>query len=369
MIQEDQNQKQEYENTARGHMIATSVGGTLTGKGGDIIVEDDMLKPDESESEAVRYHMKAMHQQVLSSRLDNPKTGIRVVVEQRTHVDDLTGNILKNEQGWNLLKLPLVAEKDEEITFPISKRIISRKVGDLLNSERHGVEEVADMKRTMGSRTFAAQGQQNPSSEVGNILKRKWWKYWTVIPSGFDVLLTSWDMSFKETKEGSFVVGQLWGKRGADYYLLKQMRERCDFSEALQMVIIMAAQNPGATAHLIEDKANGPAIISSLQKKVSGLIPIQPQGSKIARAQAVSPIVEGGNVYLPDPIVNPWVNDYIEECAAFKGTDGEVNDQVDATTQALNFFNQARFVDPAELEDEGSFIDASDSSHIGGFFS
>jgi predicted phage terminase large subunit-like protein len=366
-IQDDQNQKHEYENTARGHMISTSVGGTLTGKGGDVIVEDDMLKPDEAESEAMRYHMQTMHASVLSSRLDNPKTGIRVVVEQRTHAQDLTGHILKNESGWHHVVLPLVAEGKTVIEFPISKKRIVRNDGDLLNEGRHGQVEVDELKKAMGTRTFAAQGQQNPSSEIGNILKRSWWKFYSVLPSGFDVMITSWDMSFKETKEGSFVVGQLWGKRGADYYLIRQMRERCDFSEALQMVVIMAAQNQGATGHLIEDKANGPAIISVLQKKISGLIPIQPQGSKIARAQAASPIVEAGNVHLPEPNQNPWVNDFIEECAAFKGTDGEINDQVDAMTQAINFFNQARFVDQAELAEEADFAEIGDNSNVGGF--
>jgi len=366
-IQDDQNQKQEYENTARGHMIATSVGGTLTGKGGDIIVEDDMLKPDEAESEAMRYHMVSMHRNVLSSRLDNPKTGIRVVVEQRTHVEDLSGTILKHERGWHHLVLPLVAEKKTIIEFPISKKRIVREESELLNVERHGQAEVDDLKRTMGTRTFVAQAQQNPTSEIGNILKRQWWRYYSVLPSGFDVLIASWDMSFKETEDGSFVVGQMWGKRGADYYLIHQKRERCDFSEALQMVILMSQQYPHATGHLVEDKANGPAIISSLQKKVSGIVPIQPQGSKIARAQAVSPIVEGGNVYLPEPAKHPWVADFIEECAAFKGTSGEINDQVDAMTQAINWFHQARFIDQSELAGDGeSFID-DDGGNMGGF--
>lgn len=365
-IQDDQNQKHEYENTARGHMIATSVGGTLTGKGGDIIVEDDMLKPDEAESEAMRYHMASMHTNVLSSRLDNPKTGIRVVVEQRTHVQDLTGHILKNEQGWHHVILPLVAEKKTVVEFPISKKRIVRNEGDLLNHERHGQAEVDELKRAMGTRTFVAQAQQNPTSEIGNILKRQWWKYYSVLPSGFDLTIASWDMSFKETEDGSYVVGQLWGKRGSDYYLIAQKRERCDFAEALQMVILMAQQYPNATGHLIEDKANGPAIISALQKKIAGIVPILPQGSKIARAQAISPIVEAGNVHLPEPSRNPWVADFIEECAAFKGTSGEVNDQVDAMTQALNWFNQARFIDHSELADDGeSFIDGNDNA--GGF--
>lgn len=369
-IQDDQNQKHEYENTARGHMIATSVGGTLTGKGGDIIVEDDMLKPDEAESEAMRYHMTVMHKNVLSSRLDNPKIGIRVVVEQRTHVEDLTGTILKHEQGWTHVVLPLIAEKETTIEFPLSKKTIVRKEGELLNEARHGLVEVDDLKRTMGTRTFVAQAQQNPTSEIGNILKRQWWKYYSIVPSGFNVSVSSWDMSFKETEDGSYVVGQLWGKKGADYYLLAQKRERCDFAEALQMVVLMAQQHPLATGHLIEDKANGPAIISALQRKISGLIPVPPIGSKIARAQAVAPIIQGGNVFLPDPDKNPWVADFIEECAAFKGTGGEINDQVDAMSQALNWLHSTHLIDVGEYESEGeSFIEGLNGQEVGGFTS
>jgi predicted phage terminase large subunit-like protein len=221
----------------------------------------------------------------------------------------------------------------------------------------------------MGTRTFVAQAQQNPTSEIGNILKRQWWRYWKVLPSGFDLVVTSWDMSFKETEDGSYVVGQLWGKRGADYYLLAQKRQRCDFAEALQMVVLMAQQHPEARAHLVEDKANGPAIISALQKKISGLLPVPPIGSKIARAQAVSPIVESGNVYLPDPALHPWVADFIEECAAFKGTSGEINDQVDSFSQALNWFHSAMLIDKSELMGDGeSFIGDDPSDSVGGFF-
>ena len=126
-----------------------------------------------------------------------------------------------------------------------------------------------------------------------------------------------------------------------------------------------AARWPRAITKLIEAKANGPAIISALQGKVSGIIPIEPHGSKVSRAQAVSPIVEAGNVYIPDESTCAWVPDFIEECAAFTGQDGEINDQVDATTQALFWMSQARLIDTSELADEGSFID---SDNLGGGF-
>lgn len=364
---EDQNQKNEYENTARGHMTATSVGGTLTGKGGDVIVEDDMLNPNEAESVAARYHSISMHKNVLSSRLNNPKEGRRVIVEQRTHAQDLTASVLQSEKDWTHLVLPLRAEKKTIITFPVSKKEIIRNDGELINPMRHGEAEVSEMKLTMGTRTFVSQCQQAPSSEEGNIIKREWWKYWKVLPAGFDCTIQSWDMSFKKTEEGSFVVGQIWKKRGANFYLIDQFRQRVDFTGTISAMLSMSGKHIESTAKLVEDKANGPAIISALQNKLSGIIAINPQGSKLARAQAVAPIIEAGNVYLPDPIENPWVHDFIEECAAFRGGDGEYNDQVDAMGQALLWLNELNYHVPEMDMEEGSFIGDNEQA-VGGFF-
>ena len=334
----DQNQKQEYENTARGHMIATSVGGTATGKGGDVVVEDDMINPQKAESPAERYKSISMHKNVLSSRLDNLKTGIRVIVEQRTHAQDLTGYVLENESGWNHLVLPLVATKKVILEFPISGRRQERNEGELLDPSRQGEKEIADQKKDMGTRTFEAQCQQNPTSDEGNILKRHWWKFWHVLPDAIERWIISWDMSFKETKTGSFVVGQVWAKAGARFYLIDQFRARIDFNETLSAFITLTGKYPQATAKLVEDAANGPAIMAVLKQKISGIIPIPATGAKVARAQAIAPLVEAGNIYLPDPLQTTWVYDFIEEAAKFKGVAGEINDQVDAMSQALNWF-------------------------------
>lgn len=364
-LAEDQNQKQEYQNTSMGRMVATSVGGTITGKGGDVIVEDDMLNPQEAESEASRSHSIGMHKNVLSSRLDNPKEGCRVIVEQRTHYKDLTGHVLKNEEGWTHLILPMVAEDKIKIIFPLSGREVIREKGDLLNPQRIGDKEVADMKKTMGTRTWVAQGQQNPTSEEGNILRRNWWKFWHEPPQGADLTLLSWDMNFKETKSGSYVVGQVWKKRGSHFYLMDQWRDRVDFVECIPAMLSMKGKWPEATAVLVESAANGPAIISQLEGKIPGMIPIKAEGAKISRAQAVAPFVEAGNVHIPDPITHDWVHDFIEECAAFKGATGETNDQVDAFSQSLNWMNSLlQYVPPTETE---TWLTTDEYQNAGGF--
>jgi predicted phage terminase large subunit-like protein len=364
---DDQNQKQEYENTRRGTMVATSVGGTITGKGGDVIVEDDMINPMEAESEASRHHAISMHQNVLSTRLDNPMTGIRVVVEQRTHAHDLSAHILKNEAGWTRLTLPLRANEKTLITFPVSGRTIERKAGELLNPARQGEIEYQDIKKTMGTRSFVAQCQQDPTDEAGNILKREWWKFYKVLPDGFDCTIQSWDMTFKKTEAGSFVVGQVWKKRGPDFFLVDQFRERVDFTGSLTAMLSMTGKHIEATAKLVEEAANGPAIISSLQGRVPGIIAIKPSGTKLARAQAVAPLIESGHVHLPDPMNNPWVHDFIEECAAFNGQAKETNDQVDAMSQAISWMHELNYHVPEMEIEEGSFIGDQDQA-AGGFY-
>lgn len=365
-LSDDQNQKQEYENSRRGTMVATSVGGTITGKGGDVIVEDDMINPLEAESEASRHHAISMHQNVLSTRLDNPMTGIRVVVEQRTHAKDLSSHILKNESGWRHLILPLRSENKTVITFPVSNKEIVREAGSLLNPERQGVKEYEDIKKTMGTRSFVAQCQQDPTDEAGNILKREWWKFYRALPPGFDITIQSWDMTFKKTEEGSYVVGQVWKKRGLDFYLVDQFRDRVDFTGSITAMLGLTGKHVESTGKLVEEAANGPAIISALQNKISGIIPIKPLGTKLARAQAVAPLIESGHIHLPDPMSFPWVHDFIEECAAFNGHSGETNDQVDAMSQAVTWLNELNYHIPEMDMEEGSFIDDGDQA-LGGF--
>lgn len=179
------------------------------------------------------------------------------------------------------------------------------------------------------------------------MFKRAWWKFWTVesLPPTWQQLVTSWDMTFKDTESAaaSYVVGQVWGVDGADRYLLAQVRAQLGFTDTQKAVKAMADYIPDARAKLVEEKANGAAVIDSLKSKVGGLVPIQPEGGKEARAAAVEPLVEAGNVYLPDAEHIPAprgyeatsVTDFIEECAVFPN--GTHDDQVDTMTQALNW--------------------------------
>ncbi|MCV5365380.1 phage terminase large subunit, partial [Escherichia coli] len=152
----------------------------------------------------------------------------------------------------------------------------------------------------------------------GAIFKRTWFiKFYTVIPSDISEQMQSWDCTFKDTESSDFVVGQVWGKRGADKYLLDQVRDRMDFPATLRAIRALTAKWPRAGVKLIEDKANGSAVIQTLQREIPGIIGVNPEGGKIARAQAAAPQFEAGNVYLPDPSIAPWIHDFIEEFIVF----------------------------------------------------
>ncbi|HUK89449.1 MAG TPA: phage terminase large subunit [Blastocatellia bacterium] len=230
--------------------------------------------------------------------------------------------------------------------------------GELLWPGRWNREYVELQKRTLGSYRAAGQLQQRPSPAEGGILKRRWWRFWrqpresyppvllrledgtfleleaSPLPESLANYLQSWDLAFKDTASSAYVVGQVWAKKGADCFLLDQAREKLDFPETLKAIERMTAKWPNCKVKLVEDKANGPAVIATLKSKISGLIPVEPGGSKEARAHAVSPFIESGNVYLPHPGSARWVAELIEEATAFPN--GAYADQVDAMTQALN---------------------------------
>jgi predicted phage terminase large subunit-like protein len=151
--------------------------------------------------------------------------------------------------------------------------------------------------------------------------------------------IQSWDCAFKDLQTSDYVVGQVWGRLRSAFLLLDQVRSRMDCPATVGAVREISARWPGTVAKLIEDKANGSAVIQMLSNEISGILPVNPSGGKIARAAAVSPLIEAGNVYLPHPVYAPWVTDFIEECAAFPN--GAHDDQVDAMTQALLRWNQA----------------------------
>jgi len=206
------------------------------------------------------------------------------------------------------------------------------------------------MERTMGSFATAGQLQQRPMPRGGGLFKSDWIQHWDKLPERFDAAVISWDMTFKESATSDFVVGQVWGRKDGAFYLVDQFRGRWDFVKSLEQFVAAARKYPRITRKLIEDKANGPAIISALKRKVTGIIPITPKESKEARANAVTTLWEARNVYLPPPDRYPWVaQDFIPELLAFPS--GAHDDTIDAMSQALNDLNRhsGLHIDPTNL--------------------
>lgn len=374
----DQREKMRYDNTALGYRIATSVGGTGTGEGGDFVVVDDPHKAGNIDSATRREEVHDWWDNEMSTRLNDPATSAHVIVMQRLHEADLTGHVIA-QGGYVHVRLPARYEPRGFVygsgipappKDPVEWSDPRDTDGEPLNPARFGDAELSEIELRLGSYMTAAQLQQRPAPAAGGILKRHWFRFWkpqhsdlppvTIpLPSGdhvtaevvalpvkMDRTLGSWDMSFKAKTDNSYVVGQVWGAKAADRFMLDQVREHAEFTRTLEMVRSMNRRWPTLDATLVEDKANGPAIISTLRNEIGGLIPVEPEGDKTARLRAVSPQAESGNVYLPHPAIAPWVWDFIEELAA--APKGEYDDQADAFSQALRRLGAAESTDPAD---------------------
>lgn len=344
-VREDLSAQHEWQ--LQGHdggVYAAGIGGALTGRPVDLLIIDDPIKDrEQADSEVYRKRAWEWWTDVGSTRLA-PGAPV-VVVATRWHDEDLTGQLLDAEDGrlWTELNIPAQADHRPEKG---EMDPLGREPGEFMLSARGRTRRQWEaIKVRSGSRTWAALYQGKPSPDEGDILKREWWRYYeqplwveradgTRIVTGFDDVLISWDLAFKDTKASDYVVGQVWGRRGADAYLLDQVRGRMDFPATCRAVKALAAKWQQALLKIVEDKANGPAVIAQLGRTVAGIVPEDPQGSKTARASAVAPLAEAGNVYLPDVSIAPWVDDLVEECAGFPN--GKNDDQVDALSQALN---------------------------------
>ena len=301
----------------RGYYVCAGVGGPLTGKSVDIGIIDDPIKnEEEARSAAVKRGIEGWYNTVFLTRLSR-KSG-HIIMATSWATDDLIGVVAKKNSRVKHYKFPAIDAQ-----------------GNALVPDLHPLEKLLETKSNLSPTQWSALYQQSPVADGGNIFDEAWLKTWTPgsLPERFDEVIQSWDMTFKDTDGSDFVVGELWGRAGVSYYLLEQVRARMGFTASKAAVLSMCMRHPETTAVLIEDKANGPAVMDALREDVPDLVPVEPDGSKIARAYAVTALFSAGNVYLPSHA--PWLADYKEELVAFPA--GAHDDQVDATTQALRY--------------------------------
>lgn len=334
----DQNAKNHYENSERGAMFSTGMQSTATGMGGDILIFDDPLNPEQAISQVEREAVNVRFDTTFRSRINDPATGVKIIIMQRLHELDLTGHVLAREKSrWKHVSLPAIAEQDEQ-PWQLSngKHLAPRKAGDLLWSARLPQSFLDSQRVGMGSWAFNGQYQQRPAPLDGGIVKRQWIRFYRELPEKFEFMVQSWDCTFSGGQENDFVAGQVWARSGGRYFMLPyRTYERLDFGPTMAAIKACHAKFPQAHAVLIEDKANGPAIISELQKEIPGVVAVNPEGGKIARAQATAPLWEAGSIELPDPQVFgcAWMEDYLHNMCAFPKAAHD--DDVDATSQAL----------------------------------
>jgi len=323
-LRQDSKSAGRWNTSEGGSMVTAGIGGSLTGKGGDLIIGDDMVKNyQEAMSPTFRQRNIDWYNSVLHTRLE--PGGSVIMLMTRWHKRDLSGYLLEEHpDDWKEIRLPAIAELDDPM---------GRAEGAALNPARYPVEKLQGFKKGMGATMYNAVYQQRPSAEEGGEIKRRYLKFYKVLPSGINRKIQSWDMAFKDKKESDFVVGQVWGRKEADCYLIDQVRDRMDFAATLKAFEAFCAKHPDTTEKLVEGKANGPAILSMLKGKIMGLIEVEPDGSKESRVAATAPYWEAGNIYLPDPSIAPWVHDFIEELVNFPKAEND--DQVDAATQAI----------------------------------
>jgi predicted phage terminase large subunit-like protein len=352
----DQNRKEQYENLARGQMLATSMtAGSVHGKGADFLLIDDPISPTSSYSDVEREAVNRDFDSVFRSRLNDPEQGGIIIIMQRLHEEDLSGHVLMTEPSrWTHLRLPMVSPEEERIVFPVSGRVVVRKPGGLLHETRFSHEWCEREEAGIGSYAWSGQYQQAPSPAQGGIIKKSWWRFYVrpgvskpegclVLPEKFDEVAMAWDLSFKNTQTSDFVCGGVWGRVGAMKYLLDIFWERADFVQTKRAVRNLSEKWPAAYSKWIESAANGPAIVAELQTEISGLIAVPPIGTKEARLHAASPDVEAGNVVLPHPSMVPWVHRFIEECAA-ACCGGKHDDAADMLALAIDGFRKSSAV-------------------------
>jgi predicted phage terminase large subunit-like protein len=333
-LSRDQNVKSHYENSARGTMFSTGMQATATGMGGDILIFDDPLNPEQAVSQVEREAVNLRFDTTFRSRINDPATGVKIIIMQRLHELDLTGHVLARESSrWEHLSLPAIATEDDTWVFPSSKEVVNQKAGDLLWAARLPKSFLDSQRVGMGSWAFNGQ---TPAPLDGGIIKRQWVRFYRQLPEKFEFMVQSWDCTFSGGSDNDFVAGQVWARSGGKYFMLPyRTYERLDFGPTMAAIKACHAKFPQAHAVLIEDKANGPAIISELQKEIAGVVAVNPEGGKIARAQATAPLWEAGSIELPDPQVFgcSWVEDYLHNICAFPKAAHD--DDMDSTSQAL----------------------------------
>jgi predicted phage terminase large subunit-like protein len=327
---------EELTTTAGGYRLATSVGGSITGKGADYFIVDDPTKPEEALSEVVRARANEWARHTLFTRHNDKVSGRIILVMQRLHQDDMIGHVAELTD-LRVLSFPAIALANEHyaIRTPFGVRHHQRAEGEALHPAREPLNVLEGLRKALGSQFFTAQYLQMPAPPNGNYVDPGWFgSFDPANPPEFDEILQSWDTGSKDGKTSDYSVCTTWGRKGKQFYLLNVVRKRLTFPE-LRRAVVEQARLFDARTVIIEDCASGIALIQQLRDDgFHRLQAVKPRGSKVERLEAQTAVMEAGLVFLPASAA--WKEDYLFELMLFPA--GRHDDQVDSTSQALGWF-------------------------------
>lgn len=336
------NTEMEVVTTRNGGRLATSVGGTLTGRGGDVIIIDDPIKPDGVMSESERANVNEWFRHTLYSRLNSKRDGRIVIVTQRLHEDDLVGSLLEEQaEHWTVLNIPAIAP--EPMTYRTGDEpddVYHRAAGEVIDPRREDEAELERIRRNLGSINFAAQYQQEPQPLEGNMVKRDWFRFYddALDVDELDAIVQSWDTAGAAGELNDYTVCTTWGVQGPDYYLLDVLREKLDYPDLRRKAIEMVRRHQ-ADIVVVELAGTGQSLIQDLRESVDAFVlGIRPRGDKETRLAAQSALIEQGRVYLPASAL--WLDTFLKEVLGFPS--GRHDDQVDSMELFLKYIRGGR---------------------------
>jgi predicted phage terminase large subunit-like protein len=331
-LSEDSTAAHRFNTTRGGAYYAVGRGGPITGRGAHLLILDDLLKDwSEANSETIRRGLHDWYSSVAYTRL--APGGAIVLIQTRWHDDDLAGRLLSSSSGehWDILSLAAIAEEDESF----------RRKGEALWPARFPLSELEKIQAAIGNRAFVSLYQQRPSAVEGAIFKRDWWQFYRPpAPGPFIQIIQSWDTAFKTGQENDYSVCTTWGVTDNAFFLLHVWHGKAEFPE-LKRIMTSLAEQWCSHVILIEDRASGQSVIQELKSSTRfPIIPVKPDSDKQSRAQAITPMIESGKVFLPENA--SWVPYFLDEISSFPS--GLHDDIVDSVSQALNHLRQPKSV-------------------------
>lgn len=348
-----------------GGMISRGVTSGVTGNACNLMIIDDPIKNrQEADSKTVRERLRDEWINSYKTRLGQTKGSKCIIIQTRWHEDDLYGYVARSEKNVTVINIPCEAEENDPLGREVGESICPEIGKDnkwLKEFKDSFLNGEADDNGESGARAWNALYQGHPTSKKGNLFQRDWWKYFEYTPDmEFDELIMSVDAAFKDTDTSDFVAIEVLGKIGADMYVVDLIKQRLDFPNTVRAIKGMKARYPKVSSILIEDKANGSAIISVLRSEIPGIIGVTPTGGKIARASAVSASVESGHWHLP--MNANWTGDFIDEMASFPNAPHD--DLVDAFSQGANKLLYMRFPKEWSRKKKLLFTHKDESKHF-----